>query len=62
MWGSLKRPFQQLETANVSAPSKEGQGLCEPGKAIVSLENGSPQGNFITAPSKPLNLEGRHMP
>lgn len=62
MWDSLKPPFQQLETADISAPGKEGQGLGKPGKAIVSLENGSPQGDFITAPSKPLNLEGRHMP
>ena len=62
MWDSLKPPFQQLETADVSAPGKEGQGLGKPGKAIVSLENGSPRGDFITAPSKPLNLEGSHMP
>lgn len=62
MWVSLKPPFQQLETADVSAPSKEGRGLSEPGRAIVSLENGSPQGDFITAPSKPLKLEGGHMP
>lgn len=53
----MKPPFQQLETAAVSAPSKEGQSPGEPGKAIVSLENGSPQGDFITAPSKPLKLE-----
>lgn len=58
MWVSLKPPFQQLETADVSAPSKEGRGLSEPGRAIVSPENGSPQGDFIAAPSKPLKLEG----
>lgn len=33
----------------------------KPGKAIVSLENGSPQGEFITAASEPLKLEGRHI-
>lgn len=42
-------------------PREEGRTLGKPGKAIVSLENGSPQGEFITAASKPLKLEGRHI-
>lgn len=58
----MKPPFQQLETAAVSVPGKEGRGPEEPREAIVSLENGSPQEDCLTGLSLPPKLEGRHRP
>lgn len=40
--GLFEASFQQLEAAAVSVPRKDGEGLGEPGGAIVSLESGSP--------------------